>query len=105
MIKMGNGGAVPRQHSFRQGGVGPPPHQLLTRMNSGGGGGGGVGCEAHQPLIPSACLTRQHSYSEPPHLHRAAIVRRTASLKPQVPPKPLFLPATSPVNEQGKYNY
>uniref|UniRef100_A0A4W5NE22 Sema domain, transmembrane domain (TM), and cytoplasmic domain, (semaphorin) 6Ca n=1 Tax=Hucho hucho TaxID=62062 RepID=A0A4W5NE22_9TELE len=105
MIKMGNGGAVPRQHSFRQGGGGPPPHQLLTRMNSGGGGGGGVGCEAHQPLIPSACLTRQHSYSEPPHLHRAAIVRRTASLKPQVPPKPLFLPATSPVNEQGKYNY
>uniref|UniRef100_A0A673ZXW3 Sema domain, transmembrane domain (TM), and cytoplasmic domain, (semaphorin) 6Ca n=1 Tax=Salmo trutta TaxID=8032 RepID=A0A673ZXW3_SALTR len=107
MIKMGNGGAVPRQHSFRQGGVGPPPHQLLTRMNSGGGGGGGggVGFEAHQPLIPSACLTRQHSYSEPPHLHRAAIVRRTASLKPQVPPKPLFLPATSPVNEQGNYNY
>ncbi|CAB1351073.1 unnamed protein product [Coregonus sp. 'balchen'] len=103
MIKMGNGGAVPRQHSFRQGGVGPPPHQLLTRMNSGGGGGvgGGVGFEAHRPLIPSACLTRQHSYSEPPHLHRAAIVRRTASLKPQVPPKPLFLP----VNEQGKYNY
>ncbi|CAB1320931.1 unnamed protein product [Coregonus sp. 'balchen'] len=105
MIKMGNGGAVPRQHSFRQGVGGPPPHQLLTRMNSGGGGGGVVGCEAHQPLIPSACLTRQHSYSEPPHLHRAAIVRRTASLKPQVPPKPLFLPATSPVNEQGKYNY
>ncbi|XP_070970153.1 semaphorin-6D-like isoform X2 [Oncorhynchus clarkii lewisi] len=105
MIKMGNGGAVPRQHSFRQDGVGPPPHQLLTRMNSSGGGGGGVGCEVHQPLIPSACLTRQHSYSEPPHLHRAAIVRRTASLKPQVPPKPLFLPATSPVNEQGKYNY
>ncbi|XP_024297315.1 semaphorin-6D isoform X1 [Oncorhynchus tshawytscha] len=105
MIKMGNGGAVPRQHSFRQDGGGPPPHQLLTRMNSSGGGGGGVGCEVHQPLIPSACLTRQHSYSEPPHLHRAAIVRRTASLKPQVPPKPLFLPATSPVNEQGKYNY
>uniref|UniRef100_A0A8C7VXZ7 Sema domain-containing protein n=1 Tax=Oncorhynchus mykiss TaxID=8022 RepID=A0A8C7VXZ7_ONCMY len=108
MIKMGNGGAVPRQHSFRQGGVGPPPHQLLTRINSGGGGGsggGGVGFEAHRPLIPSACLTRQHSYSEPPHLHRAAIVRRTASLKPQVPPKPLFLPATSPVNEQGNYNY
>uniref|UniRef100_A0A4W5M9E5 Sema domain, transmembrane domain (TM), and cytoplasmic domain, (semaphorin) 6Ca n=1 Tax=Hucho hucho TaxID=62062 RepID=A0A4W5M9E5_9TELE len=106
MIKMGNGGAVPRQHSFRQGGVGPPPHQLLTRMNSGGGGGGGgVGFEAHRPLIPSACLTRQHSYSEPPHLHRATMVRRTASLKPQVPPKPLFLPATSPVNEQGNYNY
>uniref|UniRef100_A0A6Q2Y3I7 Sema domain-containing protein n=1 Tax=Esox lucius TaxID=8010 RepID=A0A6Q2Y3I7_ESOLU len=100
LIKMGNGGAVPRQHSFRQG---PPPHQLLTRMNSGGGGA--AGCEAHRPLIPSACLTRQHSYSEPPHLQRAAIVRRTASLKPQVPPKPLFLPATSPVNQQGKYDY
>ncbi|KAJ8000164.1 hypothetical protein DPEC_G00202000 [Dallia pectoralis] len=101
LIKMGNGGAVPRQHTFRQGPQ--PPHQLLTRINSGGGGASG--CEAHRPLIPSACLTRQHSYSEPPHLQRAAIVRRTASLKPQVPPKPLFLPATSPVNQQGKYDY
>lgn len=114
LIKMGNGGAVPRQHSFGQrvggqngvGGQHAPP-QVLARMNSNGGGGGVNGCEPHRPLLPSASLTRQHSYSEPPHLHRAAIVRRTASLKPQVPPKPLFLPAnaSSPLRTPGKYDY
>ncbi|XP_036433847.1 semaphorin-6C-like [Colossoma macropomum] len=40
----------------------------------------------------SSCLTRQHSYSEQPHTnthtHRAAIIRRAASLKPHTPPKP-----------------
>uniref|UniRef100_A0A3B4XVV9 Sema domain, transmembrane domain (TM), and cytoplasmic domain, (semaphorin) 6Ca n=1 Tax=Seriola lalandi dorsalis TaxID=1841481 RepID=A0A3B4XVV9_SERLL len=87
LIKMGSGGgAVPRHHSFNQ---------------------RGTNGESQRPSIASACLTRQHSYSEGPHVQRAAIVRRTASLKPQVPPKPLFLPntATSPVAEAGKYNY
>ncbi|XP_062311555.1 semaphorin-6D-like [Osmerus eperlanus] len=99
LIKMGNGGAVPRQHCFGQrGGVG---QQLLSR------GGDPSGGEPRRPLLPSASLTRQHSYSEPPHLQRAAIVRRTASLKPQLPPKPLFLPAnaTSPRRTPGKYDY
>uniref|UniRef100_A0A8C5ECG5 Semaphorin-2A n=1 Tax=Gouania willdenowi TaxID=441366 RepID=A0A8C5ECG5_GOUWI len=77
-----------------------PP--LLARMNSTGSS-----CEVHYPLIPNGYLARQHSYNgeqqEVPH--RGAIVRRVSSLKPDVPPKPLFIPATSPVNEQGKYNY
>ncbi|XP_037398830.1 semaphorin-6C-like isoform X1 [Pygocentrus nattereri] len=47
----------------------------------------------HRLLRPgSSYLTRQHSYSEQPHTntytHRAAIIRRTASLKPRTPPKP-----------------
>uniref|UniRef100_A0AAQ5XXY8 Sema domain-containing protein n=1 Tax=Amphiprion ocellaris TaxID=80972 RepID=A0AAQ5XXY8_AMPOC len=81
------------------------PHQqppLLARMNSTGSA-----CEVHYPLIPNGYLARQHSYNgeqqEVPH--RGAIVRRASSLKPDVPPKPLFIPATSPVNEQGKFNY
>uniref|UniRef100_A0A3Q0R4H5 Sema domain, transmembrane domain (TM), and cytoplasmic domain, (semaphorin) 6Ca n=1 Tax=Amphilophus citrinellus TaxID=61819 RepID=A0A3Q0R4H5_AMPCI len=78
------------------------------------GGGSGVSVTSNNnnnnnspPSVASACLTRQHSYSEGPHIQRAAIVRRTASLKPQIPPKPLFLPntATSEVAEAGKYNY
>uniref|UniRef100_A0A3Q1IDL3 Sema domain-containing protein n=1 Tax=Anabas testudineus TaxID=64144 RepID=A0A3Q1IDL3_ANATE len=90
LIKMGSGGgAVPRHHSFNQRGT--------HSTNS----------ESQRPSITSTCLTRQHSYSEGPHAQRAAVVRRTVSLKPQVPPKPLFLPntAASPVTEAGKYNY
>ncbi|XP_073319141.1 semaphorin-6D-like [Pagrus major] len=122
LIKMGSGGgagggggAVPRHHSFNQRGAqhahflarmntnsssnGPPPASGAANMNTSG--------ESQRPLVASSCLTRQHSYSEGPHVQRAAIVRRTASLKPQVPPKPLFLPntATSPVAEAGKYKY
>uniref|UniRef100_A0A3Q3DUP9 Sema domain, transmembrane domain (TM), and cytoplasmic domain, (semaphorin) 6Ca n=1 Tax=Hippocampus comes TaxID=109280 RepID=A0A3Q3DUP9_HIPCM len=47
----------------------------------------------------ATCLTRQHSYSEGVHLRRANVqvtnasaVRRAVSLKPKLPPKPLFLP-------------
>ncbi|XP_068426940.1 semaphorin-6D-like, partial [Clinocottus analis] len=93
LIKMGSGGgAVPRHHSFNHRGA-----HFLARMNTNSSSNG----------PPSACLTRQHSYSEGPHGQRAAVIRRTASLKPQVPPKPLFLPnaATSPVAGAGKYNY
>uniref|UniRef100_A0A8C6MEH8 Sema domain, transmembrane domain (TM), and cytoplasmic domain, (semaphorin) 6Ca n=1 Tax=Nothobranchius furzeri TaxID=105023 RepID=A0A8C6MEH8_NOTFU len=84
LIKMGAaGGAVPRHHSF-------------NHSNNNG---------SRRGSSPSACLTRQHSYSEGPHVQRAAVVRRTVSLKPQVPPKPLFLPntATSSVTGTGKY--
>ncbi|KAG5856532.1 hypothetical protein ANANG_G00008930 [Anguilla anguilla] len=96
--KMSNGGVVPRQHSFsHRSGHQPPP--LLARMNSTGST-----CEIHHPLIPNSYLMRQHSY-EQPEMHRDAIVRRTSSLKPDVPPKPLFIPATSPVNPHGKFNY
>ncbi|XP_056255301.1 semaphorin-6D-like [Seriola aureovittata] len=118
LIKMGSGGgAVPRHHSFNQ--RGPQHAHFLARMNTNSSSNGPPGAngeananastngESQRPSIASACLTRQHSYSEGPHVQRAAIVRRTASLKPQVPPKPLFLPntATSPVAEAGKYNY
>ncbi|XP_008303982.1 semaphorin-6D-like, partial [Stegastes partitus] len=117
LIKMGSGGgAVPRHHSFNQRGT---HAHFLARMNTNSSCNGPPGAgaatnanistsgESQRASIASACLTRQHSYSGGPHVQRAAIVRRTASLKPQVPPKPLFLPntATSPVAEAGKYHY
>ncbi|XP_061110278.1 semaphorin-6D-like [Conger conger] len=114
--KMSNG--VPRQHSFghphphhhphphphhRSAGLSHPTGPLLGRVGSSGVPGGDG---PHHPLIPNGYLSRQHSYSEQnPPTPRVAIVRRSASLKPDVPPKPLFLPATSPVSSQGKYNY
>ncbi|KAM7382923.1 hypothetical protein PAMP_002618 [Pampus punctatissimus] len=99
----GGGGMIPRQHSFSQrNGMPHQPPPLLARMNSTGSA-----CEVHYPLIPSGYLTRQHSYNgeQQEIQHRGAIVRRASSLKPDVPPKPLFIPATSPVNQQGKFNY
>lgn len=76
LIKMGNGVTTARQHTFNQ--------KSLQSGNI---------YEIHKPLIAGgSCLTRQHSYSEPPHLQRAAIIRRTASLKPQIPPKPINIP-------------
>nr|XP_024656813.1 semaphorin-6D [Maylandia zebra] len=109
LIRMGSGsGAVPRHHSFNQ--RGPQHAHFLARMNtnnSSNNSGGPTPANSKQPSVASACLTRQHSYSEGPHAQRAAVVRRTVSLKPQIPPKPLFLPntATSPGAEAGKYNY
>uniref|UniRef100_A0AAY4EXA2 Sema domain-containing protein n=1 Tax=Denticeps clupeoides TaxID=299321 RepID=A0AAY4EXA2_9TELE len=91
LIKMGSGGkAMPRHHSF---------NQRLVHVNSTG-----YECSDTQQLFilsagGSACLTRQHSYSEPPHAHRGAVVRRAASLKPQVPPKPLL-----PLNQQDRFS-
>ncbi|KAI1902317.1 hypothetical protein AGOR_G00043520 [Albula goreensis] len=104
--KMSNGGAggglVSRQHSFSY-------HHHLHRAGAPlmgrGNPTGAAGDGSHHPLIPNGYLTRQHSYSEQNPSHRVAIIRRSASLKPDVPPKPLFLPATSPVSPQGKYNY
>ncbi|CAJ1063039.1 sema domain%2C transmembrane domain (TM), and cytoplasmic domain, (semaphorin) 6E isoform X3 [Xyrichtys novacula] len=99
----GGGGMIPRQHSFSQRNGGPhQPPPLLARMNSTGSA-----CEVHYPLIPNGYLARQHSYNgeQQEVQHRGAIVRRASSLKPDVPPKPLFIPATSPVNQQGKFNY
>lgn len=100
---VGGAGMIPRQHSFSQrNGVPHQPPPLLARMNSTGSA-----CEVHYPLIPNGYFTRQQSYNaeqqEIPH--RGAVVRRTSSLKPDAPPKPLFIPATSPVNQQGKFNY
>lgn len=114
LIKMGSGGgAVPRHHSFNQRGASHA--HFLARMNTnsssngppGGAGVGGAPEESRRPTLVASCLTRQHSYSEGPHVQRAPIVRRTVSLKPKVPPKPLFLPntATSPPTGEGKYDY
>nr|XP_057902814.1 semaphorin-6D-like [Doryrhamphus excisus] len=93
LVKMASG--VPRHHSFNQRGA----PSFLARMNTNSSSNG--------PPVANACLTRQHSYSEGPHAQRAAIVRRTVSLKPKVPPKPLFLPnvATSPLSEAPRSNY
>uniref|UniRef100_A0A8D3CZ68 Sema domain-containing protein n=1 Tax=Scophthalmus maximus TaxID=52904 RepID=A0A8D3CZ68_SCOMX len=111
LIKMGSGGgAVPRHHSFNQRGA----QHLLARMNTNSSSNGppasantSTSCESRRLAVASACLTRQHSYSEGPNARRAAIVRRTVSLKPQLPPKPLFLPntATSAATQAETYNY
>lgn len=84
LIRMGNGVTTNRQHSFNQKAATP---QCQSAHN------GGNIYESDRPLISSgSCLTRQHSFSEPPHLQRAAVIRRTASLKPHIPPKPLNIP-------------
>ncbi|XP_048848501.1 semaphorin-6D-like [Brienomyrus brachyistius] len=96
-----NGSIVSRQHSFNhRSGHQPPP--LLARMNSVGSAS-----EVHHPLMGtgSSHLARQHNYSEGPQGSRGALVRRSSSLKPDLPPKPHFLPATSPVNPRDKFNY
>uniref|UniRef100_A0A6Q2X4V0 Sema domain-containing protein n=1 Tax=Esox lucius TaxID=8010 RepID=A0A6Q2X4V0_ESOLU len=80
----GGGSMVHRQPSFSQRNSHQPP-PMLARMNSTGST-----CEIHYPGA---------------YLHRGAIVRRTASIKPDAPPKPLFIPASSPVSQQGKFNY
>ncbi|XP_067267436.1 semaphorin-6C isoform X4 [Chanodichthys erythropterus] len=93
LIKMGNGVTTARQHTFNQ--------KSLQSANI---------YETHRPLLAGgSCLTRQHSYSEPPHLQRAAIIRRTASLKPQIPPKPINIPAKTlhlpSAATHGRHNY
>ncbi|TRY65633.1 hypothetical protein DNTS_009869 [Danionella cerebrum] len=76
LIKMGSGITTSRQHTFKP--------KITTTGNV---------YENHRPLITrGSCLTRQHSYSESSFMQRAALVRRTASLKPQIPPKPMNVP-------------
>ncbi|CAL8293081.1 unnamed protein product [Merluccius merluccius] len=84
---------VTRHHSQR--------HALIRMGNGGGAAAEGAnaaaqanasGVEGSVRLAPSASLTRQHSYKDGPHGPRSAAVRRTVSLKPQIPPKPLLLP-------------
>ncbi|KAK6471373.1 semaphorin-6D isoform X1 [Huso huso] len=95
-----SGSEICRQHSFNPR-SGPPP--LLARMNSAGS----YVENNHQPLHPIGYLSRQHSYTgQATALPRAGAVRRTASMKPDVPPKPTFIPASSPaVNPSNHFNY
>lgn len=90
LIKIDNGVTTARQHSFN-----------LKSTHSGNI------YELQRPLIAGgSCLTRQHSYSEPPLLQRAAIIRRTASLKPQIPPKPTNIPPkTLHLPSHAKHSY
>ncbi|KAM9806853.1 sema domain, transmembrane domain (TM), and cytoplasmic domain, (semaphorin) 6E isoform X2 [Syngnathus typhle] len=100
---MGAGGAaLPRHHSFSQrmsaagGGHQPPP--LLARMNSTGS------CEGHFPLLPPGYLARYNAAQQDGPL-RGGDIRRGAPLKPDAPPKPLFIPASSPVSPHANFNY
>ncbi|XP_058609409.1 semaphorin-6D isoform X2 [Onychostoma macrolepis] len=90
LIKIDNGVTTVRNHSFNQ------KSAHLGNIY-----------EIHRPLIAGgSCLTRQHSYSEPPLLQRAAIIRRTASLKPQIPPKPANIPPkTLHLPSHAKHSY
>ncbi|MGH0176888.1 UNVERIFIED_CONTAM: hypothetical protein FKN15_073801 [Acipenser sinensis] len=94
------GSEICRQHSFNPR-SGPPP--LLARMNSAGS----YVENNHQPLHAIGYLSRQHSYTgQATALPRVGAVRRTASMKPDVPPKPTFIPASSPaVNPSNHFNY
>ncbi|XP_069505934.1 semaphorin-6C isoform X3 [Ambystoma mexicanum] len=89
------GGILSRHHSMSQGGRQHPSAMLLQRMHSTG---------TPIPMEPhSVFLSRQHSYPEQGPLSRNA-VKRTASLKPDVPPKPMFMPS-SPVKTGNQFHY
>ncbi|XP_049585269.1 sema domain, transmembrane domain (TM), and cytoplasmic domain, (semaphorin) 6C isoform X2 [Syngnathus scovelli] len=101
---MGAGGAaLPRHHSFSQrmsaaAGHQPPP--LLARMNSTGS------CEGHFPLLPPGYLARYNAAQQDGPLRGGnGDIRRGAPLKPDAPPKPLFIPASSPVSPHANFNY
>lgn len=93
LIRISNGVTTTRQHSFNKKG-----RNIY---------------ETQTPLITgSSCLIRQHSFSEPPHLQPTAVIRRAASLKPQIPPKPiniqtraLHLTSTASNNTHDKNNF
>ncbi|XP_069074596.1 semaphorin-6C isoform X4 [Pleurodeles waltl] len=96
LINVGHGGAMlSRQHSLSQGGRQHPSAMLLQRMHSTGTP---IPMEHH-----SVFLSRQHSYPEQAPMSRNG-VKRTASLKPDVSPKPMFLPS-SPVKTGKQFHY
>lgn len=107
LVRMGGG--LPRHHSFQQRGAGPggagPPLPFLARMNSNSSSNGPLAPSGGAAAAPPAacCLTRQHSYSggKPLHQRVPPLLRRTLSLKPQVPPKPLFLHSAAAAAAEG----
>ncbi|KAM6981020.1 semaphorin-6D isoform 2-T2 [Aplochiton taeniatus] len=87
------GVSVSRQHSMNRGGYMPPTPP--SRLDSHGGA-------LHSPH-PS--MSRQSSYSGHGSLPRTGL-KRTPSLKPDVPPKPNgFPPQTSQMRVVSKYSY
>lgn len=89
------GVSVSRQHSMNRGGYMPPTPP--SRLDSHGGV---MGHSAH----PSS-LSRQNSYGAHGSLPRTGI-KRTPSLKPDVPPKPNgFSPQTPQMRVVNKYSY
>ncbi|XP_032906173.1 semaphorin-6D isoform X2 [Amblyraja radiata] len=88
-----NGAMLSRHPSFNRGGYFPPAPPM--RMDSVHG----------TPLvIQPTSLSRQSSYSSSGTLPRSGI-KRTPSIKPDVPPKPSFGQPTSPVTTLQKYTY
>ncbi|XP_077432392.1 sema domain, transmembrane domain (TM), and cytoplasmic domain, (semaphorin) 6C isoform X2 [Vanacampus margaritifer] len=97
------GAALPRHHSFSQRmGTAHQPPPLLARMNSTGS------CEGHFPLLPPGYLARYNAAQQDGPYRGGgggSGVRRGPPLKPDAPPKPLFIPASSPVSPHANFNY
>ncbi|MFT7797205.1 semaphorin-6D-like isoform X1 [Arapaima gigas] len=89
-----NGPVVSRQPSMNRGSYMPPTPP--SRLDSHGAPTGGH---------PQPCLSRQSSYTGHGSLPRSG-VKRTPSLKPDVPPKPnAFTPQTAQIRIVNKYSY
>ncbi|XP_077104368.1 semaphorin-6D isoform X4 [Siphateles boraxobius] len=89
-----NGAIVSRQPSMNRGGYMPPTPTPPTRLDSHG-----------VPMAMTPSVSRQSSYSGHGSLPRTSI-KRTASLKPDVPPKPNgFAPQTTQMRAVNKYSY
>ncbi|XP_077041610.1 semaphorin-6D isoform X6 [Agelaius phoeniceus] len=89
-----NGVLLSRQPSINRGGyMAPTAGTKMDYMQ-------GTPVSVH--LQPS--LSRQSSYTSNGTLPRTGI-KRTPSLKPDVPPKPSFVPQTTPVRPLNKYSY
>lgn len=92
------GVSVSRQHSMNRGGYMPPTPP--SRLDSHGGV---MGAGMHSPH-PSS-VSRQNSYNGHCSLPRTGL-KRTPSLKPDVPPKPNgFSPQTPQMRVVNKYSY
>ncbi|XP_014324523.1 semaphorin-6D isoform X3 [Xiphophorus maculatus] len=92
------GVSVSRQHSMNRGGYMPPTPP--SRLDSHGAM---VASGMHSPHPPS--VSRQSSYSGHGSLPRTGL-KRTPSLKPDVPPKPNgFPPQTPQMRVVNKYSY
>ncbi|CAI9612460.1 unnamed protein product [Staurois parvus] len=89
-----NGVLISRQPSVNRGGYMPPsPNPRMDYMQ-------GTPVIVHQ----QTSLSRQSSYTGHGTLPRMGI-KRTTSIKPDVPPKPSFAPQTTTVRHLNKYSY